>query len=155
MFMDKRDVLSSLVWLSVGLFIILGSLSLEIGTLNNPRSGLFPLIAGSLLSLFALIILIQAVLAKTSEKGSLGKIFIGPNWQKAFYTVGALLIYSIALNTMGFMLITLLLLIFLFRGIEPQKWKVAIGLSLLASVVSYLIFDRILQLQLPRGFLGF
>jgi len=153
--MDKRDLLSGLVWFSVGLLIILGSLSLEIGTLNNPRSGLFPLIAGSLLSLFALVILIQAALAKTSEKQSLAKLFVGSNWRKAFCTVGALLIYSITLNTIGFLTITLLLLVFLFRAIQPQKWKVAIGLSILASVISYLLFDRILQLQLPRGFLGF
>ena len=153
--MDKRDLVSSLVWFSVGLFIVFGSLSLEIGTLNNPRSGLFPLIAGSLLSLFSLVILTQATLAKTSEKKSLSKLFAGSDWRKVLYTIGALLIYSITLDTIGFLVVTLLLLIFLFRGIEPQKWKIAIGLSLLASVVSYLLFDRALQLQLPRGFLGF
>ena len=153
--MDKRDLVSSLVWFSMGLFIILGSLSLEIGTLNNPRSGLFPLIAGSLLSLFSLVILTQATLAKTSEKKSLSELFAGSHWRKVLYTIGVLLIYSIMLNTIGFLVVTLLLLIFLFRGIEPQKWKIAIGLSILASVISYLLFDRALQLQLPRGFLGF
>lgn len=154
--MNRQDQLSSLVWLFVGLFIIVGSLySLKVWTASEPGPGLFPLIAGILLSFMSLIILIKGTFTKTLEKKSLRVLWSGLKWKKVFYMTGALLIYSLILDFIGFILSTLLLLIFLFIGIQPQKWKVAIGLSLFTSVGSYLLFYRILQVQLPRGLLGF
>jgi hypothetical protein len=50
---------------------------------------------------------------------------------------------------------TALLLLFLFRAIEPQKWKMAIGLAISSSVGFYLLFDRVLQVSLPKGIFGF
>ena len=154
--MDRQDQISSLSWLLIGLFITIGSIySLRTGTTSNPGPGFFPLIAGILLAVFSLAILLKATFAKKSEKNGLRSLWAGLNWGGIFYTMGALLIYSMLLKTIGFLLMTFLLLIYLFRVIEPQKWKLAIGLSILASSISYILFGRILQLQLPRGFLGF
>ncbi len=86
---------------------------------------------------------------------SLGELWTGLNWKGTCYVVAALLIYAALLEKVGFLIWTTLLLIYLFRAIEPQKWKLAIGLAILASLLSYLVFDRLLEGQLPRGFLGF
>lgn len=154
--MNRQDQLSGLILLVIGLLITLGTLaSLRTGTLQDPGPGLLPLMTGILLSLFSSTILIKATFSKRSEKRTLIEVWTGLNWPKIFYTIGALLIYCIILNYFGFLVTTLLLLMFLFRAIEPQGWKLVLSLSILASVVSYLIFDRVLQVQLPRGFLGF
>jgi putative tricarboxylic transport membrane protein len=154
--MNRKDLVSSLIWFFIGLSIIIGSVSfLEIGTASEPGPALFPLLAGVLISFLSSIILLKAAFANASEKWSPRKLWEGLNWPKMFYTIGALLIYAIMLEIVGYLLMTLLLLIFLFRKIEPQKWELTIGLSILASVGSYLIFDRLLQAQLPRGFWGF
>jgi putative tricarboxylic transport membrane protein len=154
--MNRQDQLSGLVWLLAGLSITIGSLSsLRIGTAHEPGPGLFPLIAGVSLSLFSCIILIKATFTRTSENKGLGELFVGLKWKDIGYVVAALLIYAAMLESIGFLLLTTLLLIYLFRAIEPQKWKLAIGLSILASLLSYLVFDRLLEGQLPRGFLGF
>jgi len=154
--MDKQDQITSLVWLLIGLSITIGSISsLRIGTTREPGPGLFPLLAGFLVSFFSLAILIKATFSKTSEKRNLRKLWDGLNWRGVVYTIGALLTYSSLLEVVGFLLTTLLLLIYLFRAIKPQKWRLAIGLSFLLSIVSYLVFDRFLQVQLPRGFWGF
>ena len=154
--MNRQDQLSGLVWLLVGLLVIIGSLSfLRIGTTHEPGPGLFPLIAGISLSLFSLIILIKGTLVRISEKRSLGELWAGSNWKGICCVVAALLIYAAMLERVGFLLLTAILLVYLFRAIEPQKWKLAIGLSILASIVSYVVFDRLLEGQLPRGFLGF
>jgi putative tricarboxylic transport membrane protein len=152
--MNKRDLVSGLAWLFVGLFIIIGSLSsLEIGTLTSPAPGLFPFIAGVVLSLLSLAILIKAVFVK--EERSLGELWGRSNWLGVFYAIGSLLIYSILLEWVGFVIMTTLLLIFLSRAIEPQKWKMAIGLAISSSVGFYLLFDRVLQVLLPKGIFGF
>lgn len=112
--MNRKDLVSSLVWLLIGLSIIIGSVSsLGVGTANEPGPGLLPLIAGILVSFLSLIILLKAAFAKTSEKWSLSKLWEGLNWPKIFYTIGALLVYAIMLEIVGFLLMTLLLFIFL------------------------------------------
>jgi len=154
--MDKQDKVSGWVWLITGLLIVIGSISLlDVGTFYNPGPGLFPLMTGALLGFLSFMILIRATLNKATEKGNLRELWAGLKWQKMLYTIGALFIYSLIIDRIGFLLTTFLLLIFLFRAIEPQRWRVVIGSSVLISIVFYLVFDRLLQVQLPRGFWGF
>jgi len=154
--MNRLDQVGSLVWLFVGMLIILGSLlSLKVGTANDPGPGLFPFLAGILLTVFSLTIFLKATFQKRSERKSVHNLWAIPHWKKVAYTIAVLFIYALLLERVGFLFMTLLLFIFLFRKIEPQKWKLVIGLSVLASVGAYLIFDRILQVQLPRGLFGF
>jgi hypothetical protein len=63
--------------------------------------------------------------------------------------------YSLFLDTLGFLVSTFILLLMLFRFVEPQKWVVAMGGSALASIASYVVFELWLKTQLPRGILGF
>jgi putative tricarboxylic transport membrane protein len=154
--MNRQDQIGSLVWLFCGLLIVLGSLtSLRIGTMNDPGPGLFPFLAGLLLIGFSLTGFLKATFQKESGEKNIRQLWAASHWKKVLYTIAILLIYTLLLEKVGFLLMTLLLFIFLFRKIEPQKWRLVIGLSVLASVGAYLIFDRILQVQLPRGLLGF
>ena len=70
------------------------------------------------------------------------------------WIVTALILYVIGMNYVGFFFSTLLFLGFLLRGIGRQKWATVIYVTTLAAVVSYLIFQYWLDVQLPRGFLG-
>ncbi len=152
--MNKRDLVSGVAWLCVGLFVtIMSVFSLKVGTLNNPAPGLFPFVAGAVLSLLSLAILIKAAFAK--EKRNLRELWAGSNFLGVFYAIGSLLIYSVLLEWVGFVIMTALLLIFLFRVIEPQRWTMAIGLGISSSVGFYLLFDRLLQVLLPKGIFGF
>jgi hypothetical protein len=65
--------------------------------------------------------------------------------------VGALLVYNFIFVYLGFILSTILLLLFLFKAIEPQKWSVAVAGALIASLAAYVLFARWLDVQLPVG----
>lgn len=154
--MGRKDLISSSVWLLAGLFITFMSLfSLRVGTVRNPGPGFFPLIVGIVLTFLSLIILMRAIFAKGEENRNLSELWADLNWPKMFYAIGILVIYPIILEVVGFLLTTFLVLTLLCIGIELKKWRLGIGLSFVSSVCSYLLFDRILQVQLPRGFLGF
>lgn len=154
--MNRLDQIDSLVWLLVGVLIILGSLtSLKIGTANDPGPGLLPFLSGILVTVFSLTVFLKATFQKRSEEKNVRNLWANLDWKKVVYTIAALFVYALLLERVGFLFMTLLLFIFLFRKIEPQKWKLVIGLSVFASVGAYLIFDRMLQVQLPRGLFGF
>jgi len=42
----------------------------------------------------------------------------------------------------------------LMKGVEPQSWKRILLTALLTSVGVYVVFILLLEVQLPRGFLG-
>jgi putative tricarboxylic transport membrane protein len=154
--MNRLDQVSSLVWLFAGILVVLGSLlSLRVGTANDPGPGLFPFLAGILMAAFSLTIFLKATFQKRSQEKNVRTLWAIPHWKKVVYTLAVLFVYAILLEKVGFLFMTLSLFVFLFRKIEPQKWKLVIGLSVLASAGAYLIFDRILQVQLPRGLFGF
>ena len=55
----------------------------------------------------------------------------------------------------GFFFSTVLFLGFLLRRIGRQKWPATISVTILAAIISHFIFQYWLDVQLPRGFLGF
>lgn len=73
---------------------------------------------------------------------------------KVLYAIISLFLYSIFLNAFGFVLVSVILMAFLLRAIEPQKWYVITLGAILIPVFAYLLFDVLPKVQLPKGFLG-
>ncbi len=69
--------------------------------------------------------------------------------------LGVLVLYAIFLNTLGFLLVTFLMMVYLFRVIKPMSWKKILGGAFLTAFGSYAVFELWLQAQLPRGIFGF
>ncbi len=151
--MKKYDQISSLVWLAFAVCIGVESLRLPLGTWRDPGPGFLPLGSGVFLGIFAGIAFFQARMRDEDKpRGS----WYSPERSKSLLLIlGALFGYALALDALGFLVSTFILLLVLFRFVEPQKWIVAIGGSALASITCYVIFELWLKTQLPRGILGF
>jgi len=54
---------------------------------------------------------------------------------------------------LGFILVNFLLLVVLFKAIEPQRWSVAIFSSALVTLVTWVFFAYWLEAQFPPGIL--
>jgi len=150
-----REEGSSLVWLGVAIFIGIGSFWLSLGSFRNPGPGLVPFICGAILGILSLTVHLQARWSRPPKE--LEK----PFWKnkkrvwKVFLTFIALLAYAIGMEYLGFLVSTTILISFLLWAIEPQRWYVVIFGSLLTSLAAYTIFELLLSLPLPRGFLEF
>jgi putative tricarboxylic transport membrane protein len=143
---------SSLVWLGLAIVICIGSLRLSLGSFQNPGPGFFPFIAGLVLGVLAAMVYFQARRAASSSKESKGPLWASPGGaKKIVLTTLALLAYAAGMEHLGFLISTFIFLAFLLRIIEPQRWGLVILESLLASGISYFIFEIWLQAQLPRG----
>jgi hypothetical protein len=55
---------------------------------------------------------------------------------------------------LGFLLSTFFLLLFLFRMLEPQRWRVVILMTVLTVTLCYVLFGVFLELRFPGGLLG-
>jgi putative tricarboxylic transport membrane protein len=68
--------------------------------------------------------------------------------------MGLLAAYGLALERLGFVLTTVLLILVWLRGLEGSRWREAITLAVAATVAVYGIFVRWLQVPVPMGVLG-
>jgi len=148
----SKDIISSLFWMIVGAGICYGGVDLELGTLHDPGSGFMFFWVGIIMMGFSVSIFVRAIRGQAG-KGELKTLWSDVHWKKIFSVLIALFLYAYAFNSLGFTLCTVLLLIFLFKAVEPQKWSVAIMGAVLSTLIAYVVFQLWLGSQLPKGLL--
>ncbi len=135
------------------LYICIESLRLPLGSWRDPGPGFLPLGAGICLGILSLIAFFQA--RSRTKRRTRGGWYSQERWKSLLLILGVLFGYALFLDFLGFLVSTFILLLMLFRFVEPQKWVVAVGGSALASIASYVVFELWLKTQLPKGILGF
>lgn len=148
--MNRNFPWGGLLWLACGAALALGSIRLKLGTWTNPGAGFTPFLTGSLLALCGLLLIIQTGRRKAPGDDSLVRAFQGFGG-KRIYSLIAVCLYALLLEPLGFIPDTFLLLFLLFKILDPRKWLAPLLVSFLAVLLSYLIFDVWLRINLPRG----
>jgi hypothetical protein len=151
--MDKRDMMSCVVWLFISAFVFMASLRLGIGAFQSPGPG-FLLFWASLFLAFFTFILLGIRLFKKEDSASLADLWKDRHWGNNIIVIAALLIYCLALPKLGYILATLGLMLILFSLGKMKLWAVILG-SLLSVLLSYGLFFYGLKTPLPRGILAF
>jgi putative tricarboxylic transport membrane protein len=149
----KKDILSSLFWMAVGFGVCYGGYDLELGTLHDPGSGFMFFWVGVIVIGLSLAVLVKAIRMKADQK-EIRPLRGEIRWKKIFSVLAALVLYAYVFTYLGFILSTVLLLLFLFKAVEPQKWSWAVLGAVISTLTAYGVFQLWLGSQLPRGFLG-
>src|SRR5262249_61379506 len=68
--------------------------------------------------------------------------------------VAALAVYTAILEWAGYPIATFFLVLYMVKITHPQRWLLALGISLLAAGGSYLLFAVWLKVPLPPGAWG-
>jgi putative tricarboxylic transport membrane protein len=129
--------------------IIYSYVSLPLGTHSNPGPGYLPMLLGIVIAILALIILAQ---------GRRAPAFRDLNWPGFSHSVGivACCIFAIlAMESLGYRITMLLILLFLFGVLERLKIWLALILSGVLTLGTYGLFHNLLNVPLPIGVLGF
>ncbi len=149
----KAERVGSLFWIAVGLGFIYGSVQLGPGTLQEPGSGLLSLLAGSCLTFLSLSLFVQSF---TREKGvqiKISALWEGMKWHRPVMIGLVVLGYILGLESIGFILCSLLLVFFLLKVLGNFSWGKAVLISVMTTAFSYLIFSVLLKVMLPKGIL--
>ncbi len=145
----------SIFWVTIGIYVAIHAYHLGLGRLRHPGPGFIFFWAGFLLIILGAIDLARTFLWKSKKETEKNSVWLGIRWQKITLVVVVLSAYVYSLNMFGFLLPTFLLLVFLFKAIEPTKWWIAITGSFITTLASYEIFKVWLKVPFPKGFLGF
>ena len=150
--MKVYDQGSSLFWLLFSISVLIESLHLGIGTLQNPETGFMSFGASGLLWILSLILFFRTSFKK--EEAKIKSPFHGTLWKRVFLVLIALLIYTKLMPVGGYLISTFLLMTFLLFIIERQKVWWVLSFSLLTTLVTYYVFSKWLNCQFPSGLIG-
>jgi putative tricarboxylic transport membrane protein len=144
--MVRRDVAVATLALAFGAAAAFESAKLPFGTIHTPGQGFFPWWTSVVVVLLATILLIQALKLRAStaldKSGRIAKVV-------ALLVV--LAAYTFLLDPLGYPICTFLLVLFMLRVLDPQRWTVALSMAALTAVGTYVVFAIWLSVPLPRG----
>ena len=147
----------AVVWILLGLTISIWSATFPMGGVKDPGPALLPLACGLILMLLGVILLVQKKGEKADSSGKPPGPLLpgGAAGRRVALTLGGMLLSAIFFMPLGFVLTVFLLILFLMRTIEPQRWKVTILYAFVSAAGSFVVFKVLLKSQLPSGLLGF
>ncbi len=148
--MIRAEKVTSLLLILFAVFIGFESRKYPLGTIDNPGPGFLPLLLGVAMAVMAIALTVRVWKNGTTkihrpfwpEKGGLSKVSL---------TFVVILLFTALLEITGYMMNIFFLFLILLRPIGRQKWIWSISISLGATLVSYLLFDKWLMIPLPRG----
>ena len=148
---NNSDLWSSLFLMIVSGLVMREALDLEIGTPTNPGSGFMVFGAAVALGLLALHQFVTSFRTRprATEAGP-QRIHRG----RILAVISATVLYILALRPVGYLLCTFLLLCFLFQVLERGHWVARTIAAATISSVTYVVFAKMLQLNLPKGFMS-
>jgi len=144
-------------WIVFGIGICIQSIHHQLWTAAGPGSGFIPFLAG-LFSGAMGVVLFFGELSKTKgverKKETFWENPTGRN--RVFFLLGSLCIMAFLMSRLGFLLTSLFISILMIRVIEPKRTWIAVFITSLAVCFSlYFLFKSLMQVNLPKGILGF
>jgi putative tricarboxylic transport membrane protein len=153
---NRSDLIGSVVLIFIGIGVVIGSIRLHVGTPLMPQPGFFPFLGGLLLAGLSLVLLVQGWLGR--DKAPRQPLEAGAafgEWRRPLILVVSMGVYTAVLEWMGYVLPTMALAVLILRVLRVTSWKVLILTSVGLSVGTYVLFGRLLGIDLPAGVLPF
>ncbi len=146
--MGRQQKTAIIFLLAFSIFVALESRRLGVGSFSAPGPGFLSF--GAALAIFFLS-LFQAFKAWGRNPIKEEPAFLGGNKAKALYVLAGIFAFPLLLSRAGFLLCTFLFTGYCLKVIAPQKWRVVGAMSFGVTIVSHVIFNLWLSIQLPRG----
>lgn len=145
----KSDIFVALFFAAIGIGVNIEGHRFGIGTVSEPAPGFFPFCGGMLLLFVSGILLFQALRGSSSGNQPFGEL-----WRPAILA-GGLIGYVLFLDRVGYLVATMILSLICLQVIEIEKtWWKSILISMVLTLGSYLLFDKLLMVPLPGGVLA-
>jgi putative tricarboxylic transport membrane protein len=142
------DRLAGVALALFALFVLWQSRVLPLGSLGNPGPAYMPTVLAALLLLGG--VAIAALGGDAPRPGALGF----REWRHVVAIVGACVFAALGLERLGYRLTMLVVLLFLLGVVERKRPVAALVFAVAFAAGTFLLFDGVLRVPLPRGPFG-
>jgi putative tricarboxylic transport membrane protein len=138
-------------WVVLAAGIAVNAARLRLWEPAGPGSGFMPMVAALVIAAAGIGLVVRAFASRGRRPfwpGRAARI-------RVVAVCAGLAAMAVAMPRLGFVPTSLFAMGFLLRVIERRSWTWVVGTAVVTTVVLYVLFDRLLQMALPRGPLGF
>lgn len=149
-----RDAITGLVVLAASLFLFWATLGLERHPLVPVGPGFYPQLVLGTTAVLALLLVVSGVIAH--RRTPVPAASARPNYALVVISFAIFAGYAVALPYLGFRVATFMFLVAMPLALEPprgarKRWVAVFVVAVVATAAIYLVFERYLQVLLPRG----
>jgi len=150
----NKERAGSLFFLFTGIYGLILSINLPLGSLNAPGPGILPLCLSILLCLSGVFWLI---LGKGTDREKAGVDWGGifRNLLTPLKIMGLCAAFVFTFTLLGYLLASAVYLFATFLWVSRFKWWASMGLAVGIGGGSWYFFGKVLAVQLPQGLLPF
>ena len=132
----------------VALLVVWESRKLPLGSFRTPGPAYMPIVLAAILLVFG------ALLAITGGRAGLVASVGWAEWRHAVAIVLVCTFAAVALERLGYRVTVAVALAFLLGVVERKGLVFTVAFSLVLATGSFLLFDTLLRVPLPRGLFG-
>jgi putative tricarboxylic transport membrane protein len=152
--MKKADLITGVVLLVLAGYVIYEAWMMPPSGTFGPGSGFFPYWLGIILAGLSLILVIGAAVRPKDPKD----VSPFPARQALFSVakvLGGLILFTLLMETMGFIVNTLLFVTYLMKVVQRERWWLTLLIAVATTACLYIVFQILLGITLPRNMIGF
>lgn len=138
----NKDVLAGLMFTGIGLGAVVAARDYDIGTASQMGAGYFPVLLGSLLTLFGVVIAVRGLRSSGVDLDSFG-------WRPFCVVLGTLVLFGLLLETGGFLLTALLVVVGSRFARPGYGWRETLLLGVVLALACAALFSYGLSVQMP------
>jgi hypothetical protein len=144
---NKGDVVGSLFLFLLGIGAVIGAIRLQVGSPTEPQPGFFPFLGGISLIVLSSIIFLKGWIGQSENKVAFGEV-----GRPALLLV-VMFALVVVLDNVGYVIGTFIASGLILRILNVKSWRVLLLTSLCLSIGTYILFDKLLGIDLPVGIL--
>jgi putative tricarboxylic transport membrane protein len=149
--LNKTYIITHTVWIIFSGAVAVEAWRLGFGSFVRPGPGFVPFLAAVVMGGLAIVALFQSILERSAAAAE--RIFPHREILRILLMIAALIVYVLFWNSLGFVATTFLLLLFLYRVVEPLRWRTVFITTVLTLAATYFLFSTLLGARLPIGWL--
>ncbi len=142
------DRVAGVALVLIGLVTMWESRVFPLGSLHRPGPAFMPVLLASLLIIFGVVVFVMG--ARARRLAELG----WPEWRHTLAIFGACAFAAWGLERVGYRLTMAVVVAFLLLVVERKGWALGLALTVALAWGSFLVFDTLLRVPLPRGPFG-
>lgn len=143
----ERIAAAFFIFLGVGAAVL--AYRMGFGNLHNPGPGFFPFWLSAFLAALGFIYF----LTRPGSDSKPGRLWEKGVWVRPFLAVLVMLVFTVLMGEVGFFSATFLLFLAWLIIIEREKWLTICLVSIIGTLIFYMVFNVFLKVPLPKGFL--
>ncbi len=147
--MKKWERIAALVFFFIGLGAAWEATHIGFGSFRTPGPGFYPFWLAVILAVVSFIYFFNNL----GKDPKIVALWEKNTWVRPLIAIIVMLAYGLLLDRLGFILDTFFLFLIWLTVIEREKPLTVALVSVLGTVVVYILFVQFLQVQLPKGLL--